>query len=150
MTSFPCLCLHPVFLFLPQFSLIPITEASPGSLCSASTFAFAHNAFCLFVCFSFFFLRSHFFQLNSLLFLSYLNITKKKKSQDFDVEGRESWDNSIIDTRSKRWRFIAVSYLWKTRNFSVSLAGSDSCWLWDPRLHILLEEVFKKKKKGSN
>lgn len=46
---FPSLCLHPVFLFLPQSSLIPITEVSPGSLCSASTFAFADNAFCLFV-----------------------------------------------------------------------------------------------------
>uniref|UniRef100_A0A8C2U6A4 SH3 domain containing kinase binding protein 1 n=1 Tax=Coturnix japonica TaxID=93934 RepID=A0A8C2U6A4_COTJA len=32
MTFFPCLCLHPVFSSHPQFSLVPTTEVSPGSV----------------------------------------------------------------------------------------------------------------------
>lgn len=59
-----------------------------------------------------------------------------------------SCDNRVIDTRSARWRFIAVSYIWKTRSFSVSLAGSDQLLTVASTLaHTFRGSIFKKRRK---
>lgn len=99
-------------------------EMSPGSLCSASTFACAHNGFFCFVLI-WFFCDGSFFSSLIPYFSAIWIFKKKKKVKSLMWRAERSCDNRVIDTRSARWRFIAVSYIWKTRSFSVSLAGSD-------------------------